>query len=316
MPIANHATRAYTAGHFELTIDGAATPGFLKSVEGGFVKLNSADVQGGGDPIKIKHTTTREVEPMTVEVGMSQVNALWLWIAQSWRREFSRKDGHIIHADQNYKAQLQHNFYGALIEEVTVPACDAGSKEGLFMKIKLRPERVEILDGDKAKITGIEKSTQKLWQASAFRLRLDNGLDTSRVNKIDAFTIKQGIKTVTAGRGAHTGSFPELEPTKIDFPDLKIHMTMAYAGPILEWYKMVVIEGQRETDFETTGAIEFLSPDRKKVLGEINLYGVGIKGFSMGKSEANSDQVKRCSFDLYVSHMGLNDKDLRMQLES
>jgi hypothetical protein len=306
--------RAYSAGHFELVIDGVVTPAYLKSVEGGFMKLNSSDVQGGADPIRVKHVTTREVEAMTWDIGMSEVNSLMLWIAQSWRREFNRKSGHVIHADSNYEARLQHNFYDALIEEVGVPALDASSKEALFLKVKIRPERIELLDGDQAKLQVPSRGSQKLWQASAFRLVLDNGIDVSKVFKIDGFTIKQGIKPVTAGR-YQPGSFPELEPTKIDFPDLKIHMSMAHAGPVLEWYKMVVIEGQRETDFETTGAIEFLHPDRTKVLGKINLYGVGIKGFSMGKSEANSDQMKRCSFDLYVSHMGLMDDDIRMQLE-
>jgi len=306
--------RAYSAGHFELTIDNTATPAFVKSVEGGFMKLNSSDVQGGADAIRVKHTTTREVEAMTFDIGMSEVNALMLWIAQSWRREFNRKSGHIIHADQNYKAQLQHNFYDALIEEVTVPALDASSKEALFLKVKIRPERIELLDGDQARLQVPHLGRQKLWQASAFRLTLDNGVDVSKVFKIDSFTIKQGIKPVTAGR-SHRSTFPELEPTKIDFPDLKIHMTMAHAGAVLEWYKMVVIEGLPETEFETTGAIEFLGPDRQKVLGKINLYGVGIKGFNIGKSEANSDQMKRCTFDLYVSHMGLMDDDIRMQLE-
>lgn len=312
MAIRDH--RAYTAGHFELTLDGVVTPAYLKSVEGGFMKLNSSDVQGGADPIRIKHTTTREVESMTWDIGMSEVNALMLWIAQSWRREFNRKSGHIIHADANYKAQLLHNFYDALIEEVSFPELNASSKDALFLKVKVRPERIELIDGDQAKIAAPDQRKQKLWQASAFRLTLDNGLDMSKVFKIDGFTIKQGIKTLTAGR-SHRQTFPELEPTKIEFPDLKIHMSMAHAGSVLEWYKMVVIEGLPETEFETTGAIEFLGPDRTKVIGKVNLYGVGIKSFSLGKSEANSDQVKRCSFDLYVSHMGLMDDDIRMQLE-
>lgn len=306
--------RAYTAGHFELAIDGTPTPAFVKSVEGGLAKINSTDVPLGADPVRVKQVTTREIEPMTLEIGMSQVDQLWLWIAQSWRREFNRRDGHVIHADQNYKARVFHQFYGALIEEVTIPTLDAASKDPLHMKVKIRPERVEIQAGDNAPIQATRKRDQKLFQASAFSLKLDD-FDTTKVTKIDSFTVKQGVKTVPAGRGELTGWFPEIEPTKIEFPDLKIHMTMQHAGPMLEWYKMVVLEGQRETEFERNGAIEFLSPDRKKVIGKINLYGVGIKSFSLGKSEANSDQLKRCSFDLYVSHMGLMDDDVRMLLE-
>jgi hypothetical protein len=307
------ALRAYPSGHFELTIDGTTTPAYLKSAEGGFMKLNSAEAQLGADPIRIKNTTTREVEPITLEVGMSQVGPLWLWIAQSWRREFNRKDGHILYANADFKAQLRHDFFDALIEEVTIPTLDASSKDALFMKMKLRPERINIVTGDEARIQGQDRRSQKLWHASSFRLQLGR-YDVSKVNKIDSFTIKQGVKPLTSGR-TNQSSFAELEPTKIEFPDLKIHMSMQYAGEILDWYKKVVIEGRRESEFETDGTIEFLSPDGKQVLGEINLYGVGIKGFSLGKSEANVGQIKRCSFDLYVSHMGLNDNDVRMMLE-
>jgi hypothetical protein len=312
MPIDN---RAYTAGHFELSIDGTVTPAYLKSVEGGLAKINSTEAQTGSDPIKIKSTSSREIDGMSLEIGMSEVGPIWLWIAQSWRREFNRKNGHVIHADANYRQQLVHQFSEALIEEVTFPALDAASKDAMFMKLKIRPERVDIFPGDRqTRIFAPDLRKQKLWQSSAFRLRLDR-YDTSKVNKIDAFTIKQGIKPVTAGRGDHTSWFPELEPTKIDFPDLKVHMSLHYATTIMEWYRMVVLEGQRETDFETDGAIEFLSPDRKQVLGTVNLYGVGIKSFNVDKSEANTDQLKRCTFDLYVSHMGLNDGDIRMLLE-
>jgi phage tail-like protein len=308
--------RTYTAGHFQLAIDGVTTPTFIKSVEGGYAKIKSDDVQVGTDPIRTKHVTVREIEPITLEVGVSQVDQIWLWIAQSWRREFSRRSGQIIHADFNYRPQVIQQFHDALIEEVSFPALDASSKDALFVKVKIRPERVNIdtVQDDNPLSGSTYKPQQKLWTSSAFRLRLHNGVETDWVNKIDGFAVKQGVKTVAVGR-AGTDRFPQIEPTKLEFPDLKVTMPMQHAGTAMEWYKMVVLEGIPETVFETEGVIEFLSPDRKKVLGEINLYGVGIKSFQMPKSEANSDQIKRCTFDLYVSHFELNKDDIRLMLE-
>jgi hypothetical protein len=302
--------RAYSAGHFLLTVDDiAATPAYLKSVEGGFMKINSSDVQHGGDLHRVKHTTTREQESFTIELGLSEVNPLTVWIAQSWNGEYQKHSGHVVHADFDYKAQLYHYFYDALIEEVAFPTLDAGSKESLMLKAKIKPERIELKPGDGARIQAPSRPTQKLMTASAFRFVLE-GFDTRYVNKIEGFTIKQGIKTVNAGRTSKT-QMPELVPTKIDFPDLKVHMSLSHADAIIDWYKRAVIEGESVANNETTGFIELLTADRKQVLARINLDGVGIKSFAIPKSEANQDAIKRCSFDLYVSSINFESNDAR-----
>jgi hypothetical protein len=305
--------RAYSAGHFLISIDDiAAVPAYLKSVEGGFMKINSSDVQHGGDVHRVKHTTTREQEAFTIELGLSEVNPLTVWIAQSWNGEYAHHNGHVVHADFDYKAQLYHYFYDALIEEVSFPTLDAANKDPLMLKAKIKPQRIELRPGDGMPVQAPSKPTQKVMTASAFRLVLE-GFDTRFVNKIDGFTIKQGIKTVNAGRTSKT-QMPELVPTKIDFPDLKVHMSLAYADAIIDWYKRSVIEGEAIAKNETTGFIELLSLDRKKVLAQINLDGVGIKSFAIPKAEANQDAIKRCSFDLYCSSMTFESSDARFLL--
>jgi len=307
--------RAYSAGHFLLTVDDiATTPAYLKSVEGGFVKINSSDVQFGGDKHRVKHITTREQEAITVEVGLSEVNPLLVWIAQSWNKEYQTHSGHIVHADFDYKAQLYHYFYEALIEETAFPALDAASKEALYLKAKIRPQRIELKAGDNLRIQAPHKPLQKLMTASAFRFTLEN-TGPLMVNKIDGFTIKQGIKQVTMGRTMQS-QMPEIVPTKIEYPDLKVTMSLQHAGAVLDWYKRVVVQGDGSKDgkHETTGSIELLSPDRKQVLARVDLEGVGIKGFAIPKSEANSDQIKRCTFDLYVHKMSFESSDARFLL--
>jgi hypothetical protein len=148
-----------------------------------------------------------------------------------------------------------------------------------------------------------------LWSAGAFRLIID-GVDTTKVNKIDSFTIKQGIKPVASG----PGRFPQLEPTKIDFPDLSFHMSTRYSTEVCKWYDDVVIKGKKDPIAVRNGAIEFLDLSRQKVLLRVKLNDVGIKQYTRPKMEANQDAISRCKVDLYVGSMEL-DGDARLGLE-
>lgn len=309
MPFSVETRRSYSGGHFELRIDDVITPAYIKSVEGGFVKMNTTSEPFGIDLHHIKHATTLEVDPITVEVGMAQANMLLWWIACSWRKEYARHNGAVTHADMNYKAQFIHEFYDALIEETSFPTLDASSKDPLLLKVKLRPERIELKNGDRQSIQGEFKGRQKMWTAAAFRLNIE-GVDTRFVNKIEGFTVKQGIKPVAPG----PYRLPQLEPTKIEFPDLKVHMSLQHAQGVLDWYKEVVLEGKRDTKAEKSGSIEFLSQDRTKTLATIELKNIGIKSFSLPKSEANADSIKRCQFELFVGSMDLGG-DVRLMLE-
>jgi phage tail-like protein len=292
--------RAFPAGIFELMIDHHFVKNaYIKSVEGGHIKMNTVDEGTGGSPHQIKHITTLEAEPITIEVGMSQGNPLLTWIAKTWRKEYSRQNGSITHGNSKFKAEFIHEFEDALIEEVTIPTLDAASKDALWLKLKLRAERVRTKYGDGTDIGGNFSHKQKLWQSSCFRLRLD-GVDTEHTDKIEAFTIKVGLKPVATG----PQRLPEYEPVNVKFPDLKCTMSLKYAESMHKWYKQVVT-GIRDPRGERDGAIEFLTPDRKQVVGSIQLFDVGIKGFNIPKTEARADQVKKCTFDLFVGRMEL-----------
>lgn len=305
----NATRRAYSSGHFELRIDSMPQTAFIKSIEGGWAKMNSVDEQVGSEIVRIKHATTVEVDPISIEIGMSQVDFILKWINDSWLKKYARHSGSIVSANFNYESEFEHWFYDALIEETAFPALDAASKDALFLKLKLRPERIEFKPGDKHKVQAVHGGKQKLWSASSFRLVID-GIDTKFVNKIEGFTVKQGIKPVATG----PMRMPQLEPTKLDFPDLSFHITQKHADGVFQWYKEVVLDGKKDSMAERNGAIEFLSLDRKQVLLRIKLNEVGIKMFSRPKMEANADSIARCKCDLYVGSMEL-DGDARFGLE-
>jgi hypothetical protein len=295
--------RSYTAGHFELRLDDKPTTAYLKSVDGGYVKASLVDEPIGHENVRIKHTSTVDIEPFSVEFGIAGANTVLKWIQSSWRKEWSRKNGQISHANFDQKTTFVHEFFDALITETTFPTLDGASKEAAYVKVKVQPEKVitkKTAPGPQ--LQPFLGSKQKLWMCSGFRLSID-GLDEMKyANKIDSFTIKQGVKKFYTGEDR----FPQIEPTKIDFPHITGTIAAEYADGLHDWYQKYIVKGMADLKAQKSGSLEFLSPDRKSTLFRINLFEVGLVGLNMMSSTANSDQIKRMKFELYVGRMDID----------
>lgn len=293
--------RGYSVGQFEFTIDGIGQPFYLKSFEGGLGKGNVVEEALGTGVQMVKHISTVDIEPMSIEVGMQDAMSLLAWIQQSWNKNYARKDGHLLHADFNMKNALEFWFYNALITEATFPALDAAGKEAAQLKVKMQPETIKLMNGDSKRINPQSNgfSKQKLWNISCFQFELE-GHDVSTVSKIDSFTVKQGVKAYHTGRDRYA----HWEPTKLTFPDLAIYLSAAHAGDMRAWYQKM-IDGAKDPGMQTTGAIKFLAPNKRDIVFQIHLDGVGIKSWTIDKSE-RQDQPKRVKVELFVSSMTLD----------
>lgn len=295
--------RAYTAGHFELAIDGHVSTAYLKSVEGGYVKAQPIAEPIGTHIDQIKHSSVVDIEPFTIDCGFAGAGDVMRWIQASWRKDFNRRNGQITHANFDLKKTFEHEFYDALISETTFPALDGASKDAAFLKIKVQPERVltRKLAGNQ-RVTGTITPKQKQWLPSNFRFTIDGIDEMKYANKIESFTIKQGIKKLYTGEDR----FPQIEPTKIEFPAISGTIALEYADKLLKWYDDYVVKGQNDHKAQKTGSIEFLAPDLKKTLFAINLYEVGLLHCSATPSTANADQIKRVKFEMYVGRMDID----------
>lgn len=293
---------AYTSGHFLFTIDGELDTSWLKSVDGGAVKGTVVEESLGLDDLQLKHIATVETDPLTVEVGISASSSVLRWVRDSMNRKFSRRNGSVIHANFKYESVFEQSFSDALLSEITFPALDGSDKSAAYLTLKVQPERITLEKGKGEKVLGKEgESKQKLWAPSNFRLSID-GIDCTRVSKIDSFTIKQKIKTLYLGDSRH----PELEPTGIEIPGLTVTMALAYAEDFIKWHREFVIEGGKDPEYQKTGAIEFLDPQTNQVLFTITLESVGIKSLTIEKSEAAAESIKRCKVELFVETMKID----------
>src|SRR5688500_11316253 len=91
--------RPYAAGHFQLEIDGHRTTAYLKSVDTGRANANTIKEGIGAENKRIKHISTIDIEPVTVEFGISGATEILKWIQASVDKKWSRRNGQITHAD-------------------------------------------------------------------------------------------------------------------------------------------------------------------------------------------------------------------------
>lgn len=294
--------RSYTAGHFLFSIDGD-DPAVCKDIDGGNIKAEVVTIGLGPDNHPLKHISTLKFEPITINVGMSMGKGLYEWIQNSLDRNVIRKNGYVVAGDFNYKAQHYRHFRDALITEFTVPALDASSKDSGHFTMKLQAEQIDDQPGDDADLKGVVNTKQKKWLMSNFRFRLGD-MPCSRVSKIDSFTIKQGVVADSVGEFR----VDTYEASKLEIPNLKVTFSASDQKPWQDWFQDFVIRGNNGQEKELTGAIEFLDPSGKDVLGSVDLFQVGIFSFQHEKAEVGKDAIKRCVVELYVEKMRLNLK--------
>lgn len=298
-------TRSFTAGHFQLAIDGHKHTTYLKSFDGGWTKANVVDDPIGGQIGRIKHLSTVEIEPMSIELGMAGSTPVLEWIQQSWNRKFGRRSGQVTHADFNLKETFEHHFYDALLSEVTFPALDGAAKEPAYLKCKVVPETVVTKSATSGKeVAGDFTTKQKMWIPSAFRFTIDQFDGMEYTNKIESFTIKQGVKKMYVGKQRYA----QLEPTNLQFPNITGTISLAHAGPLLKWHNEYVVKEAANKDYvgQLSGSLDFLTPDRATTIFSIELSQVGLLNASVVSATANTDQIKRVKFEMFVGSMKLD----------
>lgn len=288
------------AGSFLLTLDGAPISAYVRAVDGGFVKAAVVDEPIGPENLRIKHTSVAEIDPFAFEIGLAGSKKVLELIAASWKKNFQRFNGQVSHGDMNRTGFGTQEFRDALITETTFPALDAKSTEAPYLKVKMLPEFVTYAPDD-SHLHGQTEITQKEWSVNNFRLTID-GVATANVQKIESFSVKQSVKKYYVGRDR----FPQIEPTKVEFPNIVATLAEAGAKPVLDWYRSFLHKGQPDPRAERAGAIEFLSPDLKRVMLRINLKQVGLASAQLIGSQANQKAIKLCKFELYVGAMDID----------
>lgn len=261
------------ASSVSLTLAGVDC-GPLTSVSGGGISAPVVEERTGGGSTHKLLGSPLTYEPLVVEVGLGGGADLYAWISSTWTQAPQRRDGAIVSRSANGAATSELQFFHALVTAVTVPSLDAASKDTGRLSVEIRPERLQTQPATNA---ATAKTKAKAWVCSQFRFDLD-GVDTSHVSKIDAFTVVRAVVAAVdgGGRGA------QAEPGALTIPNLTVTVAPSGAQAWQAWFQDAVIDGH--TQNARTGALVFLAPDLKTELGRVTLHDVGICALRPGSA--------------------------------
>ncbi|HTO96111.1 MAG TPA: hypothetical protein VMK66_03620 [Myxococcales bacterium] len=289
-------TRSYVSGSYGLILEGKPA-GFLKSVNGGAISAEVINEKNGpGDLFGRKHIGGPIYEDFSVDFGFSMDPSLYQWIADNWAMKWTRKSGAIVAYDFDLQAKVEREFFDAVIRETVIPTLDGASKEPAYLRVKFSPELIRTKKGS-GKGTAT-KSTVKPFLPNNFKLTID-GLDCTKVNKIESFTIKQQISDDIVGEARDYHKVP----SGLEFPNLKISFAQTTAQPWLDWFEDFVIKGNSSEEKEKNGTLTFLAPNLKDELGTIVFHKLGIFRISEDPAASNTEKIHRMTAELYCESM-------------
>lgn len=297
------ADRSYAAGYFVLELEGVAA-GALRSVEGGAIRAEVVEEAGSATYFRKKHVGGVAFDPFEIQAGLDAAKPLREWIQASLRGEYMRKSGAIRAADFRRQERSVREFTDALVTAIGFPALDASSKEPGSLTVAFAPDLTRRKPGSGQQLAFPASPKQQLWLPSSFRLELP-GLPTQRVTKIDAFSVE--LRTADDAAGELRDH--ELEPGKLEFPNLTVTFAAADAPPWEAWHDDFVIAGNNDESKEKSGALVFLSPNRQSELARLDLRGVGIVSVERLAAESARDAVERTRAELYCERFELRFPD-------
>jgi hypothetical protein len=293
--------RGYRAGAFALEIEGKIA-GYIKKADLGKLKGEVVTNNLGAVNRQKKHVAKMSWDAMTFEVGVGMGKELMDWINSSFEMNHLRKNGAFLMFDHNYNMMRRCDFTDAHITEITIPACDAKGKDGMYFSIKIQPETVRFTDGG-GKINPVVGEHQKLHANTNFRFDAA-GWPNKHISKIDS--LKWTCKVTEDAHGEFIES--QYLPTAVEVGDLTLVNASQDQKPWFEKAKAFLIDGQRAESDEMAWGLDILGPDAKTAISTIHFENVGFKEFNFEDSEANKDAASKFKVVMYVEKVKLEIK--------
>lgn len=284
--------RSYTAGRHALFLDGEMA-GWLQSVEGGQPAGESIAGKPGQYPIEAKHIAGVKYEDFTLSCGTGMSPRFYDWIKAATDSQYLRKSGQIVTCDENFKAVSALDFSNAIITEVGFPALDAASKDAAKMTIKIRPEWTRINARPGGSVSGMTNTkAQKKWLPANFRLQIA-GMDCTRVNKIEAITVKQKVVENPVGARGYQKETANVEISKLVFT-----LPEAQAE---SFYKEAV--GKRVPGNGKPGQLDYLTEDLRESLFTLNFTHLVVVSLTPDKTGAGNETIRRVKVEMDCARM-------------
>lgn len=278
--------------------------GFLKKFSGFAMEADIVSYDDAAANVQKKRVASIKWTPAKATIGIGMGKEMYQWIKAAFDKGYETRDGGLVSADFNYKAQSRFNFQSAHITSVTIPKLDGSSKDAAYFEVEFEAEQVRWEKGGGENVKAKAGAKQKAWLCSNFRVEIGS-LPCRRVATVDSFTWKCAVAADQVGDFRE----PTKHPAKVTVPDIKLGVAMADYQPWAEAAKKWFVDGLHEEKDTMTGRIAFLNPDMKTEIGSIELLNIGFKKFFPNDLEANTGKIARFDVELYCEAMKFNIKD-------
>jgi len=265
------ARRSYSGTRYTLEINGADAGG-LRTAEGGWISAGVVSMRSGTEPGVMKSLANPKYEEISCQSILNPSKLLGEWITATLEGGVLPREGKVLDLDGNLAVRSALSFRRAFLAEISFPALEAASKETGYLTLKIKPEYADFELGDGTLRAGAGSAKQKLWRNGNFRLKID-GLDCTRVSKIDALVFKQKLSEYRDGGSREV----RILPAGLETPDLAVTLSLASAADWVKWAKSFMVEGKQGSAGKKQGTIELLTPDLKNVMAELQFSGLGIR---------------------------------------
>jgi hypothetical protein len=275
---------AATAESFILELEGQSFP--VQIADGGAAVGVVVESSAGMSPFREKHLAGVQHEPCVIVVGSFEVaqKPLFEWVKTAWQGTHAQKSGAMMRVDANGRPASRREFVKAVVAETTIPKLDGSSHETVQFTVNLAPELTRDVTPP-ATLPPHGPGNPITLISSNFRLRID-GLDCTKVSKIDSFTVTQSATSA------------------LKFPNLRIELATASAESWRAWFRSFVTAGNSSSANEKSGSLSFLAPNLASVLATVSFHNLGI--FRLEKAPADpSGAVSHLVADLYCERMEL-----------
>jgi phage tail-like protein len=294
-------------------IDGQMA-GWVQSIAGGHATSDVVTEKVGAAPYKVapdkvgpdniqkKHVANVKYEDITVNCGTGMSRNFYDWIKASFDHQYSRKNGAVITADYNGKEVTRLDWFNGLITEVGFPALDGASKDAAKMSIKISPETTRMTahsGGSMGRTYKNDQTIQKKWLPANFRLQID-GLDCSRVNKIEAIT----VKLAPAGNQVGVERAISGVPPQLQVSNLLVTLAETHAAAFYKWHQDMMIKIKDQSTNERRGTLAYLTANLQEAIFTLTFRGLGILKLTPEKVEAGSENIRRVKAEMYCRDIG------------
>ena len=289
-------SRSYTAGRSMLHIDGVFC-GYLQRWEGGEARADVVVEAPGTDKISKKHVGNIRYTPIVATIAVPPAQPLLDWMGNLMTGKTSRKTLVITNINFDNNAVSAVQALQCLLTQVHIPAVDAASKDPGYLRLTWTPELVRDVAPPPVP-AGPAPHAAKSWNLSSFKLLID-GLDATKVNRIEALTISAKIAENAVGELRNY----EKEAGAVEISNLVVTLSESGAAGWKAWLDDFVVKGNSGDDKEKGGSLELLSANRAEVLMSLKLRNLGIASLSKLPHEGSAEAILRMKAEIYGERM-------------